>query len=186
MSLMRTFSMMLGELDFVGTYVNPFYNNQLKLAIPSFVILSKYKDKFYFPLGFSSSRQRGLLVSIEESKFQQKKDERKVSNINSFLVFIYIGKIALNLSPKVRSQCCLFLIKILYLLKFISTLVLLVVFQYFFSTHQYFPELFNINRSEVNIVLLLYNNTRRTLAQSNPGGLRSGPQIPRILPPFST
>ncbi|CAD7082067.1 unnamed protein product [Hermetia illucens] len=42
MSLMRTFSMMLGELDFVGTYVNPFYNNQLKLAIPSFVILSLF------------------------------------------------------------------------------------------------------------------------------------------------
>lgn len=33
--------MMLGELDFVGTYVNPYYQNQLKLAVPSFLILSK-------------------------------------------------------------------------------------------------------------------------------------------------
>ncbi|KAL5285092.1 TRPA1 family protein [Megaselia abdita] len=39
MSLMRTFSMMLGELDFVGTYVVPYYNGQLKVPLTSFFIL---------------------------------------------------------------------------------------------------------------------------------------------------
>ncbi|XP_054085089.1 transient receptor potential cation channel subfamily A member 1 isoform X6 [Zeugodacus cucurbitae] len=39
MSLLRTFSMMLGELDFVGTYVNTYYRDQLKVPITSFLIL---------------------------------------------------------------------------------------------------------------------------------------------------
>lgn len=41
MSLMRTFSMMLGELDFVGTYVVPFYNGQLKIPLTSFFMLGE-------------------------------------------------------------------------------------------------------------------------------------------------
>lgn len=41
MSLLRTFSMMLGELDFVGTYVNTYYRDQLKVPMTSFLILSK-------------------------------------------------------------------------------------------------------------------------------------------------
>uniref|UniRef100_A0A1A9V4K4 Transient receptor potential cation channel subfamily A member 1 n=1 Tax=Glossina austeni TaxID=7395 RepID=A0A1A9V4K4_GLOAU len=40
MSLLRTFSMMLGELDFVGTYVNTYYRDQLKVPVTSFLILS--------------------------------------------------------------------------------------------------------------------------------------------------
>lgn len=39
MSLLRTFSMMLGEMDFVGTYVQPFYLNQLPYPFPAFCIL---------------------------------------------------------------------------------------------------------------------------------------------------
>lgn len=39
MSLIRTFSMMLGELDFVGTYVTPFYSGKLPFPIPAFIIL---------------------------------------------------------------------------------------------------------------------------------------------------
>ncbi|XP_017476744.1 PREDICTED: transient receptor potential cation channel subfamily A member 1 [Rhagoletis zephyria] len=42
MSLLRTFSMMLGELDFVGTYVNTYYRDQLKVPITSFLILSVF------------------------------------------------------------------------------------------------------------------------------------------------
>ncbi|XP_055535400.1 transient receptor potential cation channel subfamily A member 1 isoform X2 [Wyeomyia smithii] len=42
MSLVRTFSMMLGEIDFIGTYVQPFYNSELPFPIPSFVILSLF------------------------------------------------------------------------------------------------------------------------------------------------
>ncbi|XP_032598623.1 transient receptor potential cation channel subfamily A member 1 isoform X2 [Drosophila grimshawi] len=42
MSLVRTFSMMLGELDFVGTYVNPYYRDQLKVPMTSFLILSVF------------------------------------------------------------------------------------------------------------------------------------------------
>ncbi|XP_034482451.1 transient receptor potential cation channel subfamily A member 1 isoform X2 [Drosophila innubila] len=40
MSLLRTFSMMLGELDFVGTYVTTYYREQLKVPMTSFLILS--------------------------------------------------------------------------------------------------------------------------------------------------
>ncbi|XP_055621544.1 transient receptor potential cation channel subfamily A member 1 isoform X6 [Toxorhynchites rutilus septentrionalis] len=40
MSLVRTFSMMLGEMDFLGTYVQPYYSEELPFPIPSFVILS--------------------------------------------------------------------------------------------------------------------------------------------------
>lgn len=43
MSLIRTFSMMLGEMDFVGTYVQPFYTNQLTFPIPAFIMLCEYK-----------------------------------------------------------------------------------------------------------------------------------------------
>ncbi|XP_037045285.1 transient receptor potential cation channel subfamily A member 1 isoform X3 [Bradysia coprophila] len=39
MSLLRTFSMMLGEMDFVGTYVQPFYTNELTFPIPTFLLL---------------------------------------------------------------------------------------------------------------------------------------------------
>ncbi|CAH2103609.1 unnamed protein product [Euphydryas editha] len=43
MSLIRTFAMMLGELDFVGTYVQPYYKseteNNLPFPIPTFFIL---------------------------------------------------------------------------------------------------------------------------------------------------
>ncbi|KAM7358745.1 transient receptor potential cation channel A1 isoform 2-T2 [Cochliomyia hominivorax] len=42
MSLLRTFSMMLGELDFVGTYVNTYYRDQLKVPVTSFLILSVF------------------------------------------------------------------------------------------------------------------------------------------------
>ncbi|XP_037953086.1 transient receptor potential cation channel subfamily A member 1 [Teleopsis dalmanni] len=42
MSLLRTFSMMLGELDFVGTYVHTFYRDQLKVPVTSFLILSVF------------------------------------------------------------------------------------------------------------------------------------------------
>lgn len=38
---MRTFSMMLGEMDFVGTYVQPYYYNELPLPISSFFLLCK-------------------------------------------------------------------------------------------------------------------------------------------------
>lgn len=41
MSLIRTFSMMLGEMDFVGTYVQPFYAHQLTFPMPAFVMLCK-------------------------------------------------------------------------------------------------------------------------------------------------
>lgn len=39
MSLLRTFSMMLGEMDILGTYVQPYYQNHLLYPIPSFAIL---------------------------------------------------------------------------------------------------------------------------------------------------
>lgn len=45
MSLLRTFSMMLGEMDFVGTYVQPFYLNQLPYPFPAFCILCKFSFK---------------------------------------------------------------------------------------------------------------------------------------------
>lgn len=41
MSLLRTFSMMLGEMDFVGTYVQPFYLGDLPFPFPAFCILCK-------------------------------------------------------------------------------------------------------------------------------------------------
>jgi len=37
--------MMLGELDFVGTYVNTYYRDQLKVPMTSFLILSKYTEE---------------------------------------------------------------------------------------------------------------------------------------------
>lgn len=47
MSLVRTFSMMLGEIDFLGTYVQPYYlrdeeNRTLPFPIPSFLILALF------------------------------------------------------------------------------------------------------------------------------------------------
>ncbi|KAI8431157.1 hypothetical protein MSG28_001202 [Choristoneura fumiferana] len=46
MSLMRTFAMMLGEIDFVGTYVQPFYESETERALPfpmpTFIILSTF------------------------------------------------------------------------------------------------------------------------------------------------
>lgn len=46
MSLMRTFSMMLGEIDFLGTYVQPFYvledNRSLKYPFTTFGILGVF------------------------------------------------------------------------------------------------------------------------------------------------
>lgn len=41
MSLLRTFSMMLGEVDFVGTYVQPYYLGELPFPFPSFALLCK-------------------------------------------------------------------------------------------------------------------------------------------------
>lgn len=41
MSLVRTFSMMLGEMDFIGTYVQPFYYGELALPVPSFLLFCK-------------------------------------------------------------------------------------------------------------------------------------------------
>ncbi|XP_048004376.1 transient receptor potential cation channel subfamily A member 1 [Leguminivora glycinivorella] len=46
MSLMRTFAMMLGEIDFVGTYVQPYYESEtdriLPFPMPTFVILGTF------------------------------------------------------------------------------------------------------------------------------------------------
>ncbi|XP_028170510.1 transient receptor potential cation channel subfamily A member 1, partial [Ostrinia furnacalis] len=47
MSLMRTFAMMLGEIDFVGTYVQPYYNKSetdviLPFPMPTFFILALF------------------------------------------------------------------------------------------------------------------------------------------------
>lgn len=41
MSLMRTFSMMLGEMDFVGTFVQPYHFEALPFPYASFTILCK-------------------------------------------------------------------------------------------------------------------------------------------------
>lgn len=45
MSLLRTFSMMLGEVDFVGTYVQPYYLGELPFPFPSFALLCKSSPK---------------------------------------------------------------------------------------------------------------------------------------------
>lgn len=46
MSLMRTFAMMLGEIDFVGTYVQPYYKSEsdimLPFPMPTFFILGLF------------------------------------------------------------------------------------------------------------------------------------------------
>lgn len=46
MSLMRTFSMMLGEIDFVGAYVQPYYESDtdkvLPFPMPTFYILALF------------------------------------------------------------------------------------------------------------------------------------------------
>lgn len=42
MSLFRTFSMMLGEMDFVGTYVQPMHQNELLFPVPAFLILALF------------------------------------------------------------------------------------------------------------------------------------------------
>lgn len=46
MSLMRTFAMMLGELDFVGTYVQAYYKSDTKAMLPfplaTFLILALF------------------------------------------------------------------------------------------------------------------------------------------------
>lgn len=39
LSLVRTFSMMLGEMDFIGTYVEPYWYRELPLPISSFALL---------------------------------------------------------------------------------------------------------------------------------------------------
>jgi transient receptor potential cation channel subfamily A member 1 len=41
MSLMRTFSMMLGEMDFVGTFIQPYHSGGLLHPYASFTILCK-------------------------------------------------------------------------------------------------------------------------------------------------
>lgn len=41
MSLMRTFSMMLGEMDFVGTFIQPYHTDTLPFPYASFTILCK-------------------------------------------------------------------------------------------------------------------------------------------------
>lgn len=47
MSLVRTFSMMLGEVDFVGTYVEPYWYNELPLPISSFLLLCKTRSNYF-------------------------------------------------------------------------------------------------------------------------------------------
>lgn len=48
MALIRTFSMMLGEIDFLGTYVKPYYlsnkeeNTFLPFPVPAFLILGLF------------------------------------------------------------------------------------------------------------------------------------------------
>jgi transient receptor potential cation channel subfamily A member 1 len=46
MSLVRTFAMMLGEIDFVGTYVHPYYmaegHKWLPFPYPAFIILGLF------------------------------------------------------------------------------------------------------------------------------------------------
>lgn len=43
MSLMRTFSMMLGEMDFVGTFIHPYHTGALPFPYASFTILSEFQ-----------------------------------------------------------------------------------------------------------------------------------------------
>jgi transient receptor potential cation channel subfamily A protein 1 len=42
MSLMRTFSMMLGEMDLIGTFIQPFHVSNLPFPYASFTILCKF------------------------------------------------------------------------------------------------------------------------------------------------
>lgn len=41
LAMLRTFSMMLGEMDFVGTFVQPYHTNGLPYPYASFIILCK-------------------------------------------------------------------------------------------------------------------------------------------------
>lgn len=42
MALIRTFSMMLGEMDFVGMYVQPLHKDELLFPVPAFLILALF------------------------------------------------------------------------------------------------------------------------------------------------
>lgn len=42
MSLFRTFSMMLGEMDFVGTFVQPIHQGNFPFPLPSIIILGLF------------------------------------------------------------------------------------------------------------------------------------------------
>lgn len=41
LAMLRTFSMMLGEMDFVGTFIQPYHNRALPYPYASFIILCK-------------------------------------------------------------------------------------------------------------------------------------------------
>lgn len=47
MSLLRTFSMMLGEMDFVGTFIQPYHTKNLPHPYASFTILCKTLISFF-------------------------------------------------------------------------------------------------------------------------------------------
>lgn len=91
MSVMRTFAMMLGEIDFLGTYVYPYYNveNDLKtipFPLPVFCILGVFM--ILMPI-LLMNLLIGLAVGDIESVKKNAKLKRLAMQVPYFIYFFF-------------------------------------------------------------------------------------------------
>lgn len=64
MSLMRTFSMMLGEMDFVGVFVTPMHHKTLPNPYATFAILCELKMRIFIFNGYFEFKFKTLQFSL--------------------------------------------------------------------------------------------------------------------------
>lgn len=94
MSVMRTFAMMLGEIDFLGTYVNPYFNveedhKSIPFPLPVFCILGIFM--ILMPI-LLMNLLIGLAVGDIESVKKNAKLKRLAMQVRSFF-FKYINSV---------------------------------------------------------------------------------------------
>lgn len=101
MSLMRTFAMMLGELDFVGTYVQPYYKSETDTTLPfpitTFVVLLLFM--VFMPI-LLMNLLIGLAVGDIESVRRNAQLKRLAMQVSDIIQTITILKILNTQKPK--------------------------------------------------------------------------------------
>lgn len=106
MSLMRTFAMMLGEIDFIATYVQPYYKPEsdtiLPFPMPTFLILALF-------MVFMPILLMNLLIGLAVGDIESVRRNAQLKRLAMQVKSNPCCSATLSLNYKIRCFCVLYI-----------------------------------------------------------------------------